>query len=293
MKKNDYFIDVSSYQPANLQHICAKAGTNKTIIKVSEGTVYLSPTRQLQADTSVPVGYYHFARFGGCIEQARAEANYFISHLPNKKVKYLVCDYEDSASRNKEANTNAVLAFMDVCKSHGYEPIYYSYKPFTLSNLDDYRRILAKYPNSLWIAAYPNYNVTPDPVWSVFPSMDGIKWWQFTSTGIAGGLDKNIVLIADDTTTTTTTTNTKDFKGGLPMEFTFEVTGDKNFSKGTVYYANTTRGIYRGLRHFDEWTVLKNIYKDSTGRDMPHYNWNAGAPWYMRAIQGACLKEIK
>lgn len=293
MKKNDYFIDVSAYQSSDLRSTCQKAGTNKTIIKVSEGTGWVSHVRQHQADTSEPVGYYHFARFGGSVEQARDEAYHFISNLPNKKVRYLVCDYEDSASRNKEANTNAVLAFMDVCKSNGYEPIYYSYKPFTLSNLDDYHRILAKYPNSLWIAAYPNYNVTPEPVWSVFPSMDGIRWWQFTSTGIAGGLDKNIVLIADGTTTTTTTTTTKDFKGGLPMEFTFEVTGDKNFSKGTVFYANTTRGIYRGLRHYDEWTVLKNIYKDSTGRDMPHYKWNAGAPWYMRAIQGAALKEIK
>lgn len=290
MKKNDYFIDVSAYQPANLQDICAKSGTNKTIIKVSEGLTWLSPVREQQANTSEPIGYYHFARFGGNVTQAIAEANYFISHLPNKKVRYLVCDYEDSASPNKIANTNAVIAFMDTCKKFGYEPIYYSYKPYTLSNIDDYHRILAKYPDSLWIAAYPNYNVTPDPVWSVFPSMDGVKWWQFTSTAIAGGLDKNIVLLDDETTTTTTT---KDFKGGLPMEFTFEVTGDKNFSKGTVFYANTNRGIYRGLRHYDEWTVLKNIYKDSNGRDMPHYKWDAGAPWYMRAIQGASLKEIK
>ncbi len=290
VKKNDYFIDVSAYQPANLQDICAKAGTNKTIIKVSEGTGWLSPVSQQQANTSEPIGYYHFARFGGNVAQAQAEANFFIKNLPNKKVSYLVCDYEDSASSNKEANTNAVLAFMDVCKSHGYKPIYYSYKPYTLAKLDDYHRILAHYPNSLWIAAYPNYNVTPDPVWSVFPSMDGIRWWQFTSRGIECGLDKNIVLLDDETSSITTT---KDFKGGLPMEFTFEVTGDKNFSKGTVYYANTNRGIYRGLRHYDEWTVLKNIYKDSTGREMPHYKWNAGAPWYMRAIQGACLKEIK
>ena len=43
MKKNDYFIDVSSYQSADLTAICQAAGTRKTIIKVSEGTGYLSP----------------------------------------------------------------------------------------------------------------------------------------------------------------------------------------------------------------------------------------------------------
>ena len=198
MKKNDYFIDVSSYQSADLTAICQAAGTRKTVIKVSEGTGYLSPNRFKQTETSEPIGYYHFARFGGNVSQAVAEANYFLANIPTK-VSYLVCDYEDGASTSKQANTDAVLAFMDKCAQAGYKPIYYSYKPYTLTNVD-YHQILAKYPNSLWIAAYPNYNVTPDPVWDIFPSMDGIRWWQFTSTGIAGGLDKNVVLLDDEQT---------------------------------------------------------------------------------------------
>lgn len=202
MKKNDYFIDVSSYQSADLTAICQAAGTRKTIIKVSEGTGYLSPNRFKQAETSEPVGFYHFARFGGNVSQAVAEANYFLANIP-AKVPYLVCDYEDGASTSKQANTDAILTFMDKCAQAGYKPIYYSYKPYTLANVD-YHQILAKYPNSLWIAAYPNYNVTPDPVWSIFPSMDGIRWWQFTSTGIAGGLDKNVVLLDDEQTASST-----------------------------------------------------------------------------------------
>ena len=196
MKKNDYFIDVSAYQAADLTSICRQAGTRNTIIKVSEGTGWLSPVRVTQTQTSNCVGYYHFARFGGNVALAQAEADFFIANLP-AKVTYLVCDYEDDASGNRQANTNAVLAFMDKCKAAGYQPIYYSYKPFTLANVD-YTQIIAKYPNSLWIASYPNYEVTPDPVWSVFPSLDGIRWWQFTSVGIAGGLDKNIVLLDDE-----------------------------------------------------------------------------------------------
>ena len=38
MKKNDYFIDVSSYQPADLRGTCWAVGTDNTIIKVSEHT---------------------------------------------------------------------------------------------------------------------------------------------------------------------------------------------------------------------------------------------------------------
>ena len=201
MKKNDYFIDVSAYQAADLTSICQQAGTRNTIIKVSEGTSWLSPVRVQQTQTSNCVGYYHFARFGGNVVQAQAEADFFIANLP-AKVTYLVCDYEDDASGNRQANTDAVLAFMDKCSQAGYQPIYYSYKPFTLANVD-YTQIIAKYPNSLWIAAYPNYEVTPDPVWSVFPSLDGIRWWQFTSVGIAGGLDKNIVLLDDEQTSST------------------------------------------------------------------------------------------
>lgn len=198
LKKNEYFYDVSSYQPENLNNL--GLGRIKTIIKVSESTTYLNPKMYGQTNSSDAQGYYHFARFGGSQAQAVAEADFFVRHLPQKNIKYLVCDYEDSASGNVNANTNAILAFMDTVARHGFEPIYYSYKPYTLSHVD-YHRILERYPNSLWIAAYPNYNVTPNPVWEVFPSMDGIRWWQFTSTGIAGGLDKNVVLIDDNQNT--------------------------------------------------------------------------------------------
>lgn len=195
MKKGDYFIDVSAYQSADLTGICQASGTRNTIIKVSEGVGWLSPVASQQTSTSNCIGYYHFARFGGDVVTAQAEANYFISNLPSHP-RYLVCDYEDGASGDKQANTNAVLAFMDVCKANGFEPIYYSYKPYTLANVY-VDQITARYPNSLWIAAYPNYDVTPHPVWEIYPNMSHTKWWQFTSTGIAGGLDKNVVIVGD------------------------------------------------------------------------------------------------
>lgn len=198
LKKDDYFIDVSAYQPADLTDICNASGTRNTIIKVSEGIGWLSPVATQQTNTSNCVGYYHFARFGGDVGLAQAEADFFINNLPSKP-RYLVCDYEDSASGNIQANTDAVIAFMDKCKQAGFEPIYYSYKPYTLANVY-IDQVTAKYPNSLWIAGYPNYEVTPTPYWGVYPSMEHMRWWQFTSTGIAGGLDKNIVLIDDEVT---------------------------------------------------------------------------------------------
>ena len=278
MKKNDYFIDVSSYQSADLTAICQAAGTRKTIIKVSEGTGYLSPVRFTQASTSEPVGYYHFARFGGNVSQAVAEANYFLANLPTKPT-YLVCDYEDDASTSKQANTNAVLAFMDQCAQAGFKPIYYSYKPYTLANVD-YHQILAKYPNSLWIAAYPNYNVTSTPVWSIFPSMDGIRWWQFTSTGIAGGLDKNVVLLDDDDTI-----QTNDFKGEETMDFLFNIKGDPQWNEGTLYFYNGHTNEIRALQHIDEMKIIQEVYKANNGHDIPSFNWTNQAPWYARLFR--------
>lgn len=196
LNKGDYFIDVSAYQAADLTGICQAAGTNNTIIKVSEGVGWLSPVMTQQTNTSNCIGYYHFARFAGDVATAQAEANYFISNLPSHP-RYLVCDYEDGASGDKQANTNAVLAFMDICKANGFEPIYYSYKPYTLANVY-VEQITAKYPDSLWIAAYPDYEVRSEPYWGVYPDMDHTRWWQFTSTGLAGGLDKNVVIIGSE-----------------------------------------------------------------------------------------------
>ena len=198
-KKSDYFIDVSGYQPADLRGVCSAAGTNKTIIKLTESTSYYNTSATSQVATSDCIGFYHFARFGGSVAQAQAEASFFLSTLAKTDVKYLVCDYEDSASGDKQANTNAVLAFMDVIANAGYKPIYYSYKPFTLEHIY-HDQINKKYSNSTWIAAYPNFSVTPGPIWTFFPSIDGALWWQFTSTAIAGGLDKNVVLLDDDST---------------------------------------------------------------------------------------------
>ena len=61
--------------------------------------------------------------------------------------------------------------------------MYYSYKPFTLNHVN-YQQIINEFPNSLWIAGYPSYNVTPEPLYNYFPSMDGVAIWQFTSMSV-------------------------------------------------------------------------------------------------------------
>lgn len=210
MKKDDYFLDVSGWQAGDLTAICQQAGTSNTIIKTTEGTWYYNNLAPQQVATSNCVGFYHFARFGGNLSQANLEVEYFLSTLPKPDVKYLVCDYEDDASQNVQANTQAILHFMRKCKEAGYTPLYYSYKPYTLTYVD-VQAILSEFPNSLWIASYADYQVRPTPegIWDIFPSLDGIRFWQFTSTALHGGLDKNIVLLDDDENPLTNQTSNK------------------------------------------------------------------------------------
>ena len=190
MKKNDLFIDVSSHNGYDITGILAGMGTQNTIIKISESTSYINPCLSAQVEQSTPVGFYHFAWFGGDVAEAEREARYFLDNVP-QKVKYLCLDYEDHASGDKQANTDACIRFMEILKENGYEPIYYSYKPFTLNNIY-YEQILAKFPNSLWIAGYGLNDGTAD--FEYFPSMDGIRWWQYSSNPY----DKNIVLLDDE-----------------------------------------------------------------------------------------------
>lgn len=124
MKKNDYFIDVSGWQPANLTSICSQVGTSNTIIKLTEGTGYINKNASEQVHTSNPIGFYHFARFSGNVQNAIEEANFFLTQIYRyPSVTYLVCDYEEDASIDKNANTQAILAFMRICRNAGYQDI--------------------------------------------------------------------------------------------------------------------------------------------------------------------------
>ncbi|MGT2947182.1 GH25 family lysozyme [Streptococcus chenjunshii] len=210
LSQGDYFIDVSAYQPADLTSICQQAGTDKAVIKLTEGDSYLSSAAEQQTKTSTALGYYSYAWFGGDTAQAKREADWLIKNMPKTDVKYLVCDYEEHASGDKQANTNAVLEFMGTCKQAGYTPILYTGIPYAVANLH-LDQIVDKYPRALWIACYATMDYNPeygtgdtavlDKVLNQY-SLTHIKqhikqhiiWHQFSSTALPGGLDKNIVL---------------------------------------------------------------------------------------------------
>ncbi|WP_270233116.1 LysM peptidoglycan-binding domain-containing protein [Lactococcus garvieae] len=136
---------------------------------------------------------YIWYQVGGSIELSKGVLDRYLPQIATPKGSIVALDYESGASGSKQANTDAILYGMRRVKEAGYTPMYYSYKPYTIANVD-YKRIIKEFPGSLWIAEYPNYEVTPTPNWNYFPSMDDIGIFQFTSTYVAGGLDGNIDL---------------------------------------------------------------------------------------------------
>ena len=137
---------------------------------------------------------YIWYQVGGDKQAAKECMDYFLARVQTPKGSLVALDYEDGASASVAANTDAILYGMNRIKQAGYTPVYYSYKPYTLAHVD-YKRILAEFPNSLWIAAYKDYAVTTSPDYAYFPSLDGIAEWQFTSMYKAGGLDGNVDLL--------------------------------------------------------------------------------------------------
>ena len=109
-----------------------------------------------------------------------------LAQVQTPKGSIVALDVEDGV-----ANTDVILWSLQYIKDRGYTPLLYGYKSFLTNNLD-LSRISSKF--GLWMAQYPDYNVTPVPNYNYFPSWDNIQVFQFTSTYVAGGLDGNIDL---------------------------------------------------------------------------------------------------
>lgn len=194
----DQGVDWSRYQGANgifgYGHdkfaICQIGGVNG-------GGMYGQSTYETQVASAIAQGKrahtYIWYQVGGNASLGEQVLNTFLPQVQTPKGSIVALDYESGASADKQANTNAILHGMRMIKAAGYTPMYYSGKPYTVANVY-VDQIIREFPNSLWMAAYPDYNVTPVPNYNVFPSMDGVAIYQFTSTYIAGGLDGNIDL---------------------------------------------------------------------------------------------------
>ena len=119
-------------------------------------------------------------------QQADKVLDYFLPKVQTPKKSIVALDVESGAQ-----NTSALDYALNRIKQAGYTPVLYGYKSY-LANHVDLASLAKKYP--LWLAAYPDYNVTVKPNYNFFPSYGNVGIYQFTSTYVAGGLDGDVDL---------------------------------------------------------------------------------------------------
>ena len=89
-------------------------------------------------------------------------------------------------------------------------------------------------------------------------------------------------------TSNSTNNNNTELEDDDFMKFTYQVNTKDGKPNGGVYYFNGQKVI--GFTNGDQWTIIKQIYKDTTGKELKHYVWNEGAPWHLRFLQANNIK---
>ena len=256
VKSRNYGVDVSSYNGTDLSGM-AHSGAKFAVVKLSEGLDYRNPKAQAQINSAkannMLVMGYHYARFSGDSNMAVQEGHYTVNSAKEvdlPKGSYLACDWETGSGnvtdQGNEVSANAILAFLDVIAGAGYKPLLYSGAGLLKGNIDT-KKILAKYPNCLCVAAYPLGNGVPasEPNFGYFPSMDGVAIWQFTDNWKNLKVDGNISLI--DLKTDGKPVSKPTIKQSAPQSWVDEL-GDTWIKEEGKFYPNGTINIRYGAR---------------------------------------------
>lgn len=187
----DYGVDNAVYQGAY-----GKFGYAKDKFMISQiggytgyGT-YDQSTYVTQVQSAIAQGKraHTYVWWQNITDYATADAvlDHFLPKVQTPKGSIVALDIESGGQ-----NTDVIMHALQRIKDAGYTPMVYGYKNYLVQNTD-LNRIADKY--QLWLAEYPNYEVTTEPNYNYFPSFKNIGIFQFTSTYVAGGLDGNIDL---------------------------------------------------------------------------------------------------
>lgn len=245
VSKKSYGVDVASYQPTNVSYTGAKFA----IIKLTQGTDYLNPKADQQIKSAKANGYYvggyFYANHSGSVTQARAEAKYAVAKakalgIPSGAV--LADDFEQGSGNNVNgsatANTDAVIAAMQVIKEAGYKPLVYS-GAYVLRNRMSISRITKTFGTCLWVASYKISGRQDRADFEYFPSMDGVAIWQFTDNYRGLSVDGNISLV--DLKTSSVSSATKPAKKSVESLSQHPVV---KWNVGAVAVVSNSKGAY-------------------------------------------------
>jgi hypothetical protein len=179
-----YGSDVASYQGSQ-----GSAFGEFQIAKLGgDAGVYINPYYEAQVNSALSRGqrahtYLWFENITS-IQQAENFIQYYLPRVKTPKGSIVTLDIESGWQNN-----DVISYTLKRIRDWGYTSVYYSYKPFTISNGIDTDRFAreAGYAN-VWIAGYGTNNGQIQ--WNYFPSMNNVAIWQYSS--ILG--DRNIDL---------------------------------------------------------------------------------------------------
>lgn len=153
-------------------------------------TCYLQGTYRTQVAATIAMGRraHTYIWWQNVTDRSQADTvlDYLLPRVQTPKQSIVALDVESGAQ-----NTDTVRYALNRIKQLGYTPVLYGYKSYLVNHVD-LASLAKKYP--LWLAAYPDYNVTTKPNYSFFPSYGNVGIYQFTSTYAAGGLDGDVDL---------------------------------------------------------------------------------------------------
>lgn len=229
---------------------------------------------------------------GNNTDTAKANANYFKNvnrgasahYFVDENSIYQVVSDDDTAwavGRNYGHNnlfgqcTNANSISIEMCSTNG------RIATKTLDNTVDLTVYLMKKYNIPSDHVVRHYDVCSKwcPGWSGWIPPDESIWKHFKSQIIAETKPATSGQIPP-----ASTTSGKKTKGEIEMQCTFTIDG-----KSTVYWFDGS--AIKQLSHADSLKIIKQIYKDNNGKDMPHYDWKSTAPWYIRLSQAISAKS--
>lgn len=259
--KGDQGVDWAKYQGTN-----GVFGypSDKFVISQLGGTVngsiYEQYTYPTQVASAIAAGKrahtYLWGEFGSSKAQAKAMLDYMLPKVQTPKGSIVALDYEDGASGDKQANTDAIMYALKRIKDAGYTPMLYGYLNYFNAHVY-LSQVSGTY--KLWLGEYPDYKVTPKPNYNYFPSWENVALFQFTSTYIAGGLDGNIDLtgITDNgyTSKDNPKTNTNAIKAGKKAESTPK----SDISKGDKVKVNFSASKWSTGQSIPKW-VKRQTY---------------------------------
>lgn len=196
-------------------------------------------------------------------------------------------DFSYKAWHAGNSYANANYASWEVCQSEGDEAQFLRNEQAVLDDVAKYMKLWGLTPSYDTVKLHAELSATSCPRRSM--QLHGGTIESVRSYFIAE-LKKRIEGSNNDSQTPpqNNTPNITESEEDDDMKFTYQVNTKDGKAGGAIYYYNGTKVI--AFTHGDQWTIVKQIYKDTTGKELKHYVWNEGAPWHLRFLQANNIK---